>query len=458
MQITVLNGSPKGLTSVTMQYVLFLQKKHPQHELRILNICQDIKRLEEDEDAFREVIDTIRTSDAVLWATPVYVLLVPGPYKRFIELVFERSTQAAFDGKYAATLTTSVRFFDNAAHAYLNAICDDLGMRYAGAYSAEMFDLLKEEEQQRLCFFWDSFLHAVEGRCSTQPSYTPVHIGGLRYAPADAGKRISTGGRKILVLTDAGQGDTNLHNMVHRFCNGFVEPLQVVNIHEMKIRGGCLGCIHCSFDNVCVYRDADDVYEVYRKMAAADVVIQAAAIKDRFLSARWKTLLDRGFFNNHVPILAGKQIGYLVSGPLTQLPNLREVLQAFAEIGQTNLIGVVSDECRDSQDLDRLLDEFACRTVECVEAGYVRPLTFLGKGGKKILRDEIWASMRFVFPLDHQYYKRHGMYDFPRRSMKTRVTEAFLGLLLKLPSFRKQFQAKMKEGMIRPLVDIVERT
>ena len=32
-------------------------------------------------------------------------------------------------------------------------------------------------------------------------------------------------------------------------------------------------------------------------------------------------------------------------------------------------------------------------------------MTFLGKGGKKILRDEIWAGMRFVFPLDHQYYK-----------------------------------------------------
>jgi hypothetical protein len=48
MQITVLNGSPKGMTSVTMQYVLFLQKKHPKHEFRILNICHDIKNLEDN--------------------------------------------------------------------------------------------------------------------------------------------------------------------------------------------------------------------------------------------------------------------------------------------------------------------------------------------------------------------------------------------------------------------------
>ena len=457
MHITVLNGSPKGMTSVTMQYVRFLQKKCPQHDLRILNICQDIKRLEENDDAFRAVIATVQASDAVLWATPVYVLLVPGPYKRFIELVFERSAQAAFQNKYAASLTTSARFFDHTAHAYLNAICDDLGMHYVGAYSADMFDLLKEDEQKRLRVFWESYLHAVEQCRPTQRSYGPVSVGRFSYTPGDAGGKISTGGRKILVLTDADKGGTNLQNMVRRFCKCFTEPVEVINIHDTRIRGGCLGCIQCSFDNVCVYRDADDVYEVYRKMMAADVIIQAGTIKDRFLSARWKTLLDRGFFNNHVPILAGKQIGYLVSGPLSQLPNLREILEAFAEIGQVNLTGIVSDECQNSQELDDLVDGFASRTLECTEARYVRPMTFLGKGGRKVLRDEIWASMRFVFPLDHQYYKRHGLYDFPKRSLKIRITEAFFGLLLKFPSFRKKFQAKMKEGMIQSLVEVVER-
>jgi multimeric flavodoxin WrbA len=457
MQITVLNGSPKGMTSVTMQYVLFLQKKHPQHEFRILNICHDIKNLEDNQAAFQEAIAAIQASDAVLWATPVYVLLVPGPYKRFIELVFERSAHSAFQGKYAATLTTSVRFFDHTAHAYLNAISDDLGMHYVGAYSAEMFDLLKEEEQKRLLFFWQNFLSAAEERRPMQKSYGPVATAKFGYTPGEIGGKVSVDGRKILVLADADNGDAAVNNMVRRFCECFTEPVEVINLHEIKIRGGCLGCIQCSFDNVCVYRDADDVHAVYRKMRDADVVIHAGGIKDRFFSARWKTLLDRGFFNNHVPILAGKQIGYLVSGPLSQLPNLREVLEAFAEIGQTNLIGIVTDECSDSRELDRLLDGFARRTVECAAARYVRPMTFLGKGGKKVLRDEIWSGMRFVFPLDHQYYKRHGMYDFPKRSLKKRITETFFGLLLKIPSFRKQFQAKMKEGMIEPLVEVVER-
>ena len=457
MKIVVLNGSPKGMTSVTMQYVLFLQKRYPQHELCILNICQEIRKLEEDEDAFREVIETVRASEAVLWATPVYVLLVPGPYKRFIELVHERSAQAAFQGKYAAVLTTSVRFFDHTAHAYLHAVCDDLGMHYIGAYSAEMYDLVKPDEQQRLMFFWQDFLRATEERRPTQQVYSPVTTGTFRYTTGEDSRTISTHGRRILVLADGEGVDANTQQMVQRFRGCFTEPVEVVDLHDIRMRGGCMGCLRCTFDNVCVYQDADDIREVYRKLVAADVVIHAVTIRDRFLSARWKSLLDRGFYNNHVPILAGKQIGFLVSGPLSQLPKLREFLEAFVELGQANPLGIVTDECRDSPELDRVLDAFARHTMDCVHAGYIHPMTFLGKGGRKVLRDEIWASLRFVFPKDHQYYKQHGLYDFPRRSLKTSMTDAFFGLLLRIPFFRRQFQAKMREGMIRPLVNVVER-
>ena len=141
MKIAVLNGSPKGPTSVTVQYVRFLQKKFPQHEFTLLDVCQDARRLEEDPAAFDSVVETVRAADVVLWATPIYVLLVPGPYKRFVELLFERGAGDAFRGKYAAALTTSIRFFDHTALGYLEATSEDLEMHFAGAYSAEMFDV-----------------------------------------------------------------------------------------------------------------------------------------------------------------------------------------------------------------------------------------------------------------------------------------------------------------------------
>ncbi len=78
MIITVLNGSPKGEQSVTMQYVGFLQKNFPQHELKIVNIALRIKTLDQEEQAFQEVLDQVKASDGVLWAFPLYILLVQG--------------------------------------------------------------------------------------------------------------------------------------------------------------------------------------------------------------------------------------------------------------------------------------------------------------------------------------------------------------------------------------------
>ena len=83
MKIIVLNGSPKGDLSITMQYVAYIKKQFPQYDLEITNISQRIKRIEKDESIFQGIIDKVRTSDAVLWASPIYLLLVPSQYKRF---------------------------------------------------------------------------------------------------------------------------------------------------------------------------------------------------------------------------------------------------------------------------------------------------------------------------------------------------------------------------------------
>jgi hypothetical protein len=55
---------------------------------------------------------------------------VHGNYKRFIELITERGVQDAFAGKYTATLSTSIHFYDHTAHNYMHAVCDDLNMKY----------------------------------------------------------------------------------------------------------------------------------------------------------------------------------------------------------------------------------------------------------------------------------------------------------------------------------------
>ncbi|HEX2926098.1 MAG TPA: NAD(P)H-dependent oxidoreductase [Ruminiclostridium sp.] len=111
MQFVVLNGSPKGDISVTMQYIKFIQASFKQHRIEIINIAQGIKKIEKDENYFKEILDKVNSSDGVIWAFPVYVFTVHSNYQRFIELLFERNALAAFKGKYTFILTTSIHFF-----------------------------------------------------------------------------------------------------------------------------------------------------------------------------------------------------------------------------------------------------------------------------------------------------------------------------------------------------------
>ena len=47
-----------------------------------------------------------------------------------------------------------------------------------------------------------------------------------------------------------------------------------------------MGCLQCGLDNECVYRDNDEIRETYETLKAADVVILAGTIHDRYLSSR----------------------------------------------------------------------------------------------------------------------------------------------------------------------------
>ena len=459
MKITVLNGSPKGEQSVTMQYVHFIQKKFPQHELNILNIAQRINKLEKDERAFQEVIDEVKHSDGVLWAFPLYTCLVHSHYKRFIELIWERNVQDAFKGKYAATLSTSIHFYDHTAHNYMRGICDDLEMRFVDIYSAAMRDLFDEEKQRSLLLFAENLFAMIQQTAPTTRQYPPIMRHSFEYMPGKVPQGFDVRSQKVLIITDAEHEQTNEWKMVERMKQLLGKQVNVVNLNALDMKGGCLGCIRCGYDYSCAWEGKDGFIEFYKtQVQKADVLIFAGTIKDRFLSSRWKTLFDRRFFNTHSPTLSGKQFGFLISGPLGQIPNLQEIFEAFVEFQHSNLVGIVTDEYPDSTAIDTLLEHLAQRLIQCAEQKYLKPATFLGVGAMKVFRDEIWGHLRFVFQADHKYYKAHGFYDFPQKDYKTRLLNAFGSVLMKIAPIRKRFYTKeLKPGMIRGLQKLVEQ-
>lgn len=456
MKITVLNGSPKGKASVTMQYVRYIQQNHPEHEFVVHNISYEIKKLEKNTAAFDAVIADIKTSRAVLWATPVYVCLVPSQYKRFIELVHDKKAARAFAGKYAVSLTTSIHFFDNTAHEYLNAISDDLGMKFAGSYSADMFDLVHRLHQAKVLQFAEDIFTVIEEKRPVAKKYLSLKTRAFAYVPSKPAGKIDTAGKNIVVCTDVSKKGDNLDKMVSRFRDAFGGHVDVFNIRDINIKGGCLGCIKCGYDNVCAWTGKDDFIDFFNsRIICADILILAGEIRDRYLSWQWKQFFDRSFFNTHRPVLKGKQIGFIVSGPLGQIPNLRQILEAYTQWHQANLIDFVIDETGTSREIDARIDSFAKRAVEYASRGYLRPATFLGVGGTKIFRDDVYGKLRFAFLSDHAYYKKHGVYDFPHKNYKMRLTNAMFTLMMRIPKFRKKIIGGMKYGMLQPFKRIV---
>ena len=451
MKIAVLNGSPKGAQSVTLRYAKFLENNFPDHFFNYFNIAQAIYQLEKDAAFFDKTLAEIASADIVLWAFPLYVCLPSSQQKRFIELLFERGAAKLFAGKFAAVLTTSLHYFDHTAHQYMRAICDDLNMRFTDYFSAEMYGLLQETERKNLLLFAENVLAKARNNAPEPKQYPPLPSRTFNYAPAENIVPLNVpNGMKIIMLHDSDSQDGNLRKMVYVMDKYFGGLAKTVNIREIDIKGGCLGCIKCAHRNICVYQDGYMNFCETRLMPA-DVIIMAGKIRDRALSSKWKMFIDRGFYNTHRPVLANKQFAFIISGPLGKIPFQREIFEGHTTCGGANLAGIVTDESEDSKILDRELRTLAENCLNFSENNYMRPMMFAGVGARKLFRDAVWGELRFVFTGDHKFYKKHGIYDFPQYKLKNWLLNIFLTPLLNIPFIRKQLESRMKEGMTVPL-------
>ena len=459
MKITVLNGSPKGESSVTLQYVNFIQKKFPQHEFRVIHIAKNIKKLEKDTDYFETIINEINDSDGVLWAFGLWVLVVSAQYMRFIELISERSAKDAFKNKYTAALSTSIHYFDHIAHNYIRSVTEDLEMKYTDGLSLDLVDLRKKDERNNMIIFAESFFNEIRNKHATSKLFKPLTYSTFNYQPSPAKNKIHPDGKKIIVLTDSSDNNSNLMKMVNRFLEAFNSEnnVEVVQLDNINIKGGCLGCVRCGYDYKCQYKDGfTDFYNNH--VRTSDIIVFAGSVKGRFLSSKWKTFYDRAFFWNHTPSLVGKQIGYIISGPLSQTPNLIQYLEASSFARQdSNHVDIITDESEDSLEIDNLLQNFTERLVRFSEQNYIKPKNFLGVGGHKIFRDDIWGRFRMVWQADHRYFKEHGKYDFPQKDYGVRIATAVMMLLTKIPKFRNKFYNNLRDMPVKRMQRLIKK-
>jgi len=444
MEILVINGSPKGKNSVTLQTVNYLQILHPEHHFEILHVGQTIKALERD---FSPALAAVEKADVLLFSYPVYTFIAPCQLHRFIELLKEANPDLS--GKYASQISTSKHFYDMTAHRYIQDNCADLGLHYIKGLSADMDDLTTEKGQKEAEAFLQFLLWSVEqGIYEVAPPVAPATAPVPVHVPESAETEKSG---DVVIVADLREGDDQLRAMIDRFRAVMPRKTRVVNIREYPFKGGCLGCFNCAVSGKCIYTDGFDDY-LRNEIQRADSIVYAFNISDHSMGARFKMYDDRQFCNGHRTVTIGMSVGYLISGNLSQEQNLQTVLEARAQVGSNFLAGIATDE----QDPDAAIDRLCASLTYALEHRYLPPQNFYGIGGMKVFRDLIWL-MQGMMRADHKFYKAHGQYDFPQKRWPRMLAMYAVGALMSSKKLKGKMGGAMTDGMLMSYRKVLEK-
>ena len=443
MKVLVINGSPKGDYSVTLQTVKYIEHFYPQCEFEVLNVGKRIKAIEKD---FSSAEESLKNADILLFSYPVYTFIAPYQLHRFIEILKEKNI--SLEGKFATQLSTSKHFYDVTAHRYIQDNCCDLGLKYIKGLSADMDDLTLEKGQKQAIDFFKYVLWCVENDRYEKPSVTvtPKKAVKVTVPEEDNGEKQGD----IVILTNCEKEDAQLQSMIDRFSVALKRKTRIINIGEYAFSGGCLGCFHCSSTGKCIYKDGFDEF-LRNEIQKTQAIVYAFSIKDHSMGASFKLYDDRQFCNGHRTVTMGMPVGYLISGNYNEEFNLQMIVEGRAQVGTNFLAGVATDEVNPDSEIDALAEalEFA------LENAYVPPQNFYGIGGMKIFRDLIWL-MQGMMRADHKFFKAHGQYDFPQKKRGTMLAMYAIGSLMSSPKLMKKAGNMVNEGMIMPYKKVLD--
>ena len=443
MKILVINGSPKGKYSITLQTVLYLQKKYPEVDFSVLHVGQKIRALEKD---FSSAAAAIADADVLLFSYPVYTFIAPSQLHRFIELMKEH--QINISGKIATQITTSKHFYDTTAHRYIQDNVQDMGMRFIRGLSADMEDLPTKKGQQEAENWLRHFLWSAEQGYFEPIISSPVAAPAIPVTVPAEDLTNKTG--NVVIIADLRPEDTHLASMVARFRANLPYATRIVNIREYPFQGGCLGCFRCAVSGKCIWKDHFDEF-LRNEIQTADAMIYAFRISDHSMGARFKMYDDRQFCNGHRTVTIGMPVGYLISGSLSAEENLRTIIEGRAQVGGNILAGIATDET----DTDAAIDRLAASLSYSLEHKNTGPQNFYGIGGMKIFRDLIY-TMRGFMRADHKFFKSHGQYDFPQKQWPKSLAMYLIGAMMANPKIHSKMGNKMNEGMLMPYKKVLD--
>ena len=430
MNILIINGSPKGDNSITLQTCLYIEKHHPEHQYRVLNAGKKIRQFEKD---FTPAAEALEWAEMVLFCYPVYTFLVPSQLHRFIELMKEHSAELSLEGKWGSQITTSKHFYDVTAHRFIEENARDLGLRMLPGLSADMEDLLCERGRGEALQFFDYLMFQIN----------PGEV-------SDISEKV------VAVVADIAPEDTRMEKMVREFREKMPCKTKLINIREYPFKGGCISCFHCSGEGKCIYADGFDTF-LREEIQTSDAIVYAFTVRDHSMGSRFKMYDDRQFCNGHRTVTMGSPTGYIVAWDYAGEPNLQMVIEGRANVGGNYLCGVATEDgAQDTVHRTMGVADLALRLSYALSKQLRQPANFFGVGGMKIFRDLIY-QMRGLMRADHKFFKSHGQYDFPQKKWKQSLLMYLVGWMMNSPKLKAQMGDKMTEGMLKPYKDVLEK-
>ncbi|MFI3229876.1 MAG: NAD(P)H-dependent oxidoreductase [Bacillota bacterium] len=442
MKICVVNGSPRGKYSVTIHTSLYIEKKWgADDEFNYLNVGQGIKGHEKN---FARATEALTNADLIVFSYPVYTFLVPYQLHRFFELIKENKVDLT--GKMVTQICTSKHFYDVTAHNFVKENCFDLGMNYIKGLSADMDDLTRVKGQQEVDSFWSFVKYSAENKVFEQP--IPRVASAICESQAEIVEVQKVDSKKrTIIITNIVEGDTKLRTMIDDYKKAYKYPTVELNIANLPLIGGCLGCFGCTGTAQCVYKDGFQEFYL-KEVLGADAIVYAFTIKDHSMGATFKRYDDRQFFNGHRTMSMGVPVAYVINGDYYAEHNLRTVVEARAEVGHNYMAGVIIDN-------NSMLSTVA-KVEYAMEKGVNIPPNFYGVGGMKIFRDLIYI-MRGMMSADHKFYKAHGFYDDLPQKQKTRMIMMLLvGRMYSNPKIKAKMGSKLNEGIVMPYKKVLD--
>lgn len=417
MNVLVINGSPRGDKSVSLQTMKYLEIVYPEDHFEFINVSAKIAYYETH---IEEISNLINESDIIVFSYPVYTFMAPSQLHRFIAAM--KKTNFYFNNKYCTQFTTSKHFYDITAHNYIEENCNDLGFKYLPGLSSDMEDLPTKDGQKQAVNFWRHIHWLIDEMPLPDSELTRDY--------------------SISIVTDSKDEDISLNQMINELINIFPGKSKVLNLNDFSFQGGCLGCLRCAASGKCFYTDGFDTF-LREEVQKSDAIIYAFTIKDHSMGTLFKQYDDRQFCNGHRTITMGQPVGYLISGEYSKENNLQMILNARAQVGGNYLAGVSCDE----NDMVTSVNNLNKELLFALNNSYLPPKNFYGVGGMKIFRDLIY-QMQGLMKQDHRFFKSHGQYDFPQKKKGVILGMYLVGLMFSNPKIMKKMSSKFDEGMM----------